>query len=77
MTTEDIGFEPENIRRDLPIQLWYGKHDTSVSWHVGEDLKKRLHGDDVELHLREETHLSMLLNCRTELLTMAFKHMRK
>jgi pimeloyl-ACP methyl ester carboxylesterase len=77
MTTEDLGFEPENIRRDLPIQLWYGKHDTSVSWHVGEDLKKRLHGDDVELHLREETHLSMLLNCRTELLTMALKHMPK
>lgn len=76
MTTEDLGFELENIRRDLPIQLWYGKYDTSVSWHVGEDLKKRLHGDNVELHVRDETHLSMLLNCRTELLKNALQNMR-
>jgi hypothetical protein len=40
MTTEDLGFELKDIRRDLPIALWYGKHDTSVSWHVGEELKK-------------------------------------
>jgi pimeloyl-ACP methyl ester carboxylesterase len=76
MTTEDLGFKLEDIRRDLPIQLWYGKYDTSVSWHVGEDLKKRLRGDQVELHVREETHLSMLLNCRTELLTNALETMR-
>lgn len=77
MTTEDLGFELESIRRDLPIQLWYGMYDTSVSWHVGEDLKKRLHGDDVELHLREETHLSMLLNCGTEVLTNVLEHMSR
>lgn len=76
MTTEDLGFELESIRRDLPIQLWYGKYDTSVSWRVGEDLKKRLHGDNVELHVREETHLSMLLNCGTELLTDTLRNMR-
>jgi pimeloyl-ACP methyl ester carboxylesterase len=77
MTTEDLGFELEDIRRELPIQLWYGKYDTSVSWHVGEELKKRLRGDDVELHVRDETHLSMLLNCGTEVLTNVLEHMRK
>ena len=76
MTTEDLGFELEDIRRDLPIQLWYGEYDTSVSWHVGEDLKKRLRGDKVELHVRKETHLSMLLNCTTEVLTSAVENMR-
>jgi pimeloyl-ACP methyl ester carboxylesterase len=77
MTTEDLGFELEDIRRDLPIQLWYGKYDTSVSWHVGQELKNRLHGDDVELQVRDETHLSMLLNCGTEVLTNVLKQMRK
>lgn len=76
MTTEDLGFKLQDIRRDLPIQLWYGKYDTSVSWHVGEDLKRRLHGDKVELHVRDETHLSMLLNCGTELLTNALENTR-
>jgi pimeloyl-ACP methyl ester carboxylesterase len=77
MTTEDLGFELEDIRRDLPVQLWYGRYDASVSWRVGEDLKKRLCGDDVQLYLREETHLSMLLNCGTELLTNLREHMRR
>ncbi|KAK6442660.1 hypothetical protein LTR95_001115 [Oleoguttula sp. CCFEE 5521] len=76
MTTEDLGFELEDIRRDLPIQLWYGLYDTSISWHVGEELKKRLPGDKVELHVREETHISMLLNCRTEVLEKALEDMR-
>jgi len=77
MTTENLGFELEDIRCELPIQLWYGKYDKSVSWHVGEELKKRLHGDDVELHVRDETHLSMLINCTTELLTNVLEHMRR
>ena len=77
MTTEDLGFGLEDIRRDLSIHLWYGKHDTSVSWRVGEDLKKRLRGDRVKLHVREETHLSMLLNCGTEVLTKAVEAMRE
>lgn len=77
MTTEDLGFQLEDIRLDLPIQLWYGRHDASVSWHVGEDLKRRLHGDHVELHVREETHLSMLFSCGTEVLTNALEHIEK
>jgi len=77
MTTEDLGFELESIRSDLPIHLWYGKYDTTVSWYVGEDLKKRLHGHNVELHVMEETHLSMLLDCGTELLETALKDMRR
>lgn len=77
MTTEDLGFELEDMRLDLPIQLWYGKHDASVSWHVGEDLKRRLRGDYVELHVRVETHLSMLFNCGTEVLMSALEYIRK
>lgn len=76
MTREDLGFELEEIRRDLPIQLWYGRYDTSVSWHVGRELKRRLRGDGVELHVREETHLSMLLNCGTDVLRSAREHVR-
>lgn len=71
MTTEDLGFELEDIRSDLPVQLWYGVYDESVSWRVGRDLKKRMQGEKVELHLREETHLSMWVNCGSEVLEMA------
>jgi pimeloyl-ACP methyl ester carboxylesterase len=77
MTTEDLGFEIEDIRRDLPVQLWYGRYDASVSWHVGEDLKTRLGGDDVKLFLREETHLGMLLNCGTEVLMNVRGYLRR
>jgi pimeloyl-ACP methyl ester carboxylesterase len=77
MTTEDLEFELEDVRRDLPVQLWYGRYDASVSWLVGEDLKKRLCGDDVQLYVREETHLGMLLTCRYELLTNLRGYMRR
>jgi pimeloyl-ACP methyl ester carboxylesterase len=77
MTTEDLEFGLEDIRRDLPVQLWYGRYDASVSWLVGEDLKKRLCGDDVQLYVREETHLGMLLTCRYELLTNLRGYMRR
>lgn len=77
MTTEDLGFQLQDIRHELPVQLWYGKYDTSVSWRVGEDLKKRLSGDRVELHVRDETHLSMLLSYRSELLEKAVETVRK
>ena len=35
MTASKLGFELEDIRADLPIDLWYGKEDVNVSWRVG------------------------------------------
>lgn len=75
ITTNDPGFRVEDIREDLPIQLWYGRLDFSVSWRVGEDLKRML-GEKATLHVLDETHLTMLLSCRKAVLEQALADMR-
>lgn len=75
MTAKDLGFKVEDIRKDLPVQLWYGKFDQSVSYHVGEDLKRML-GDQATLHVRDETHASMLVYSRP-VLEKALEDLRK
>jgi pimeloyl-ACP methyl ester carboxylesterase len=67
MTTSELGFELEEIRADLPIDLWYGKEDASVSWRVGEALAKVL-GERARLFVRDEAHLSLAFGCREEIL---------
>ena len=46
----DYGFRIEDIRPDLPVQLWYGKHDTHVPLNHGEQIAARLGG---RAYLRE------------------------
>lgn len=58
MTAKDIDFDLGEIRRDLPVRLWYGRYDGNVSWRVGEAIAEAM-GENAKLHLRDEAHLSM------------------
>lgn len=63
----DFGFRIEDIRDDLPIQLWYGKRDTNVPCEHGEEFAARL-GGRAQFRVEDETHSSMVGNCRYEIL---------
>ncbi|KAJ0117734.1 lpha beta hydrolase [Diaporthe amygdali] len=52
--SKDPGFRVENIRPDIPIQLWCGTDDTNVSPKAGEETAERLRAGGntkVELHM--------------------------
>lgn len=59
---EDWGFKLEDIRKDLPIHLWYGKLDVNCPPGHGEETAARIGGKSV-LHLEDETHGSITFNC--------------
>ncbi|KAI3329184.1 alpha/beta-hydrolase [Xylariaceae sp. AK1471] len=63
----DFGFRIEEIRRDLPIHLWYGKDDTNVPPSHGEGIAARL-GPMTRLRIEDETHGSLTWNCRVRAL---------
>jgi len=67
MTAKDIGFDLGEVRRDLPVHLWYGKYDRSVSWRVGEAIAEAI-GSNAKLYLRDEAHLSMIAGRGEEIL---------
>lgn len=68
----DPGFRVEEIRADLPVQLWCGTEDTNVSPRAGEETARRLRAggnDNVELHMKEgETHGSTQVKYRRNVL---------
>ncbi|KAF2226972.1 Alpha/Beta hydrolase protein [Elsinoe ampelina] len=56
---QPAGFEIEDIRKDLPVQLWYGKDDKNVGM-VGGLIAKRLgERGNVRYHLTDDTHASI------------------
>lgn len=63
----DFGFKVEDIREDLPVHLWYGKQDVFVPPNHGVQLEKRL-GSRAMFHLMDETHVSLTLNWKREVL---------
>ena len=63
----DFGFKVEDIRPDLPVYLWYGKQDVLVPPNHGVQLAKRL-GSNAYLRLEDETHASLLVNRRRDIL---------
>ncbi|KIW94693.1 uncharacterized protein Z519_04670 [Cladophialophora bantiana CBS 173.52] len=63
----DFGFRIEDIRSDLPVQLWYGKLDVNVPLNHGETIAKRL-GDRAVLRVEDETHASIFFNWREQFL---------
>lgn len=69
---QDPGFRVEEIRADLPVQLWCGTEDTNVSPRAGEETARRLRAgwnDKVELHMMEgETHGSTQVKYRRNVL---------
>ena|SRR2546423_6780177 len=63
----DFGFRIEDIRSNLPVQLWYGKHDTHVPLNHGEQIAARL-GSRARLRKEEETHASIVTNWEEQIL---------
>jgi pimeloyl-ACP methyl ester carboxylesterase len=70
----DYGFRIEDIRLDLPIQLWYGKHDTYVPLNHGKQIAARL-GGRASLRVEDETHASISQNWKKEVLEDLIKSM--
>lgn len=65
----DFGFRVEEIRRDLPVRLWYGSLDTNVPPNHGMQIARRLGvREGVRLWLKEETHISLQVRWRREIL---------
>ena len=63
----EFGFRIEDIRKDLPVRLWYGSLDTNVPVYQGEQIALRL-GDQAQLKIENETHLSLTMNCMAKIL---------
>lgn len=63
----DFGFRIQDIRKDLPVHLWYGKYDTSVPPGHGEEIAALL-GPKARLRIEDETHGSLTWNCRVRAL---------
>jgi len=69
------GFRVEDIRKDLKVLLWYGRLDRNVPLRHGEEIARRL-GDGAELTVREDdTHASVFLDWREEILGEMVKAM--
>ena len=58
LLNSDFGFKIEDIRKDLPVQLWHGKLDTFVPLHHAEKVAARL-GDNAHLKISDDTHASI------------------
>ncbi|KXT04770.1 hypothetical protein AC578_9743 [Pseudocercospora eumusae] len=63
---EDWGFRVEDIRKDLPVQLWYGKRDLVAPVAHGELYAARL-GGNATLRVEDENHGSMIQNWEREI----------
>ena len=74
MTAKDIGFDLGEVRRDLPVHLWYGMQDGSVSWRVGEAIAEAI-GGNAKLYVRDEAHLSMIAGRGEEVLRKLLEDM--
>jgi len=68
-------FRTEDIRKDLPVQLWYGKQDVNVPANHGVVLKQRL-GANATLRLQDETHASLEANFKEEQLAALLESVR-
>jgi pimeloyl-ACP methyl ester carboxylesterase len=67
LMTSDWGFRIEDIRPDLPFQLWYGKDDNFVPLNHGKQIAARL-GDRAQLRVEDDTHASIYFRWRREAL---------
>jgi hypothetical protein len=64
----DWGFRVEEVRKDLPIRLWYGKVDKNVPVQHGVEIERRL-GGMAKLRIeKDDTHASIFFNWREEFL---------
>lgn len=65
LMSKDFGFRVEDIRKDLPVQLWYGRLDTNVPARHGEQIALRL-GSHARLRVEDETHSSLEVNWKDQ-----------
>lgn len=72
----DWGFRIEDIRKDLPVRLWYGKFDGIAPVSHGERIAARL-GKNAHLRIEDETHGSMFANQPQAYLTDLVDCMKK
>jgi pimeloyl-ACP methyl ester carboxylesterase len=74
VSCSDFGFKVEEIRKDLPVQLWYGKKDVFVPPIHGVQIAARL-GDSAHLRLEDETHTGILMHWKREIFEAIAKSM--
>lgn len=61
------GFRVEDVRKDLKVQLWYGRQDVYVPLVHGVKIKERL-GEGAELKVEEESHAGIGGHWKREIL---------
>jgi pimeloyl-ACP methyl ester carboxylesterase len=74
------GFRIQDVRRDLPVQLWYGQNDKFIPPNHGVETAARLGGaaaGNVILRLEDDTHYSISQNWRREQLEAILAEIRK
>lgn len=71
----DWGFRIEDIRKDLPVFLWYGTFDEIAPPKHAEQFAARL-GNNARLRLMNETHGSMFANQPRQYLSEIVRYMR-
>lgn len=65
----DWGFGIEEIRKDLNVQLWYGRDDVHVPLNHGRVIAERLEGGEegrVVLRVEDDTHASISMRWKRE-----------
>lgn len=67
LACSEFGFRLEDVRKDLPVMLWYGKQDTFVSARHGEQIAERL-GKGACLRIKDDTHASIFFRWRENVL---------
>jgi pimeloyl-ACP methyl ester carboxylesterase len=67
VSCEPWGFGVQEIRKDLKVQLWYGKDDYFVPLNHGLQIAARL-GANADLRVKDETHAGILMHWRKEIL---------
>lgn len=67
LLNSDFGFRIEDIRKDLPVQLWHGELDTYVPLQHAEKIAARL-GDNAHLRVSDDTHASIWADRKEEYL---------
>ena len=63
----DWGFRIEDVRKDLKVQLWYGKRDSFIPLNHGLQIAARL-GGRAQLRVEDEGHAGIAINWNREIL---------
>ncbi|KAF1972958.1 alpha/beta hydrolase fold protein [Bimuria novae-zelandiae CBS 107.79] len=66
------GFKISDIRKDLPVQMWYGKQDMNVPISHGDYIAAQL-GERAEYHVSNDTHTSVFFNQKEEAIKEVLK----